>query len=195
TDHGWVSLLKYGQADSLTFQPLVVEQGGNTALIVSSVGRNTAALVRVDLATADQTLLAQSDKADISAVWLQPRTRMPQAYAVEYLTDEIHPLPGAADTVGKDIERLTAALGPQFQLVSRTLDDKRWIVAVDDPVHVMTTYSYERSSGKVTKLFDSRPELAGAPLQPMKPVEIRSRDGLTLVAYLTLPPGTDPKFA
>src|SRR6185312_4856112 len=106
TDHGWVSLLKYGQADSLTFQPLVIEQGGKTALLISSVGRNTAALVRVDLATAAQTVLAQSDKADISDVWLQPRTRLPQAYAVEYLTDEIHPLTGTADAVGKDIERL-----------------------------------------------------------------------------------------
>jgi len=192
TGHGWVSLLKYGQADSLTFQPLVVEQGGNTALILSSVGRNTAALVRVDLATAQQTVLAQSEKADISDVWLQPRTRRPQAYAVEYLTDETHPLPDGSDDVGKDIARLTAALGPQFQLVSRTLDDRRWIVVVDDPVKVMTTYSYERATGKVTKLFDSRPELAGAPLQPMKPVEIPSRDGLTLVSYLTLPPGTDP---
>ena len=192
TDQGWVSLLKYGQADSLTFQPLVVEQGGNTALLVSSAGRNTAALVRVDLATAQQTVLAQSDQADISDVWLQPRTRLPQAYAVEYLTDEIHPLPNGTDDVGKDISRLTAALGPEFQLVSRTLDDRRWIVAVDDPVKVMTTYSYERATGKVTKLFDSRPELTGAPLQPMKPVEIAARDGLTLVSYLTLPPGTDP---
>jgi dipeptidyl aminopeptidase/acylaminoacyl peptidase len=192
TDHGWVSFLKYGQADSLTFQPLVVEQGGNTALIVSSVGRNTAALVRVDLATAQQTVLAQSDQADISDVWLQPRTRLPQAYAIEYLTDEIHPLPSGSDDVGKDITRLTAALGPEFQLVSRTLDDRRWIVVVDDPVKVLTTYSYERATGKVTKLFDSRPELTGAPLQPMKPLEIPSRDGLTLVGYLTLPPGTDP---
>ena len=45
--------------------------------------------MRVDLATRQQTVLAQSDKADISDVWLEPRTRKPQAYAVEYLTDEI----------------------------------------------------------------------------------------------------------
>jgi dipeptidyl aminopeptidase/acylaminoacyl peptidase len=193
TERGWVGLLKYGQADSLTFQPLVIEQGGNTALLVSSVGRNTAALLRIDLNTGKQTVLAENDKADISDVWLQPRTRMPQAYTVEYLTDEIHPLAAGADEVGKDIQRLTAALGPQFQLVSRTLDDRQWIVAVDDPMHVLTTYSYERSSGQLSKLFDSRPELTGAPLQPMKPLEIRSRDGLTLVSYLTLPPGTDPQ--
>jgi dipeptidyl aminopeptidase/acylaminoacyl peptidase len=192
SDRGWVSFLKYGHADSLTFQPLVVEEGGNTALILSSVGRDTAALVRVDLTTSAQTVLAASDRADVSDVWLQPRTRAPQAYSVEYLTTEVRPLPQAKQSVGKDIERLTGALGPQFQLVSRTLDDSRWIVAVNDPVHVMTTYLYERAAGKVTKLFDSRPDLTGAPLQPMKPVEIRSRDGLTLVSYLTLPPGTDP---
>ena len=191
TDRGWVSFLKYGQADSLTFQPLAVEGSGNTALILSSVGRDKAALVRVDLATAAQTVLAASDKADVSNVWLQPRTRAPQAYAVEYLTNELESLPQSG--VGKDIERLKGALGPQFELVSRTLDDSRWVVAVNDPVHVLTTYFYERASGKVTKLFDSRPDLNGAPLQPMKPVEIRSRDGLTLVSYLTLPPGVDPR--
>src|SRR3546814_11941213 len=35
------------------------------------------------------------------------------------------------------------------------------------------------------------PELQGAPLQVMHPVEIPSRDGLTLPSYLTLPPGSD----
>src|SRR6202022_5058947 len=108
----------------------------------------------------------------------------PQAFTVEYLTTQIAPLVPA---VGRDIERLKAALGPQFQVVSRTLDDTKWVVAVDDPIHVVSSYLYERGSGKVTKLFDQRPELTGAPLQPMRPLELKARDGLTLVAYLTLP--------
>ena len=89
----------------------------------------------------------------------------------------------------KDIEHLKAALGPQFQVLSRTNDDGKWIVVVDDPVHVTASYVYDRTNGKVTKLFDHRPELVGAPLRPMRPVEIPTRDGLTLVGYLTLPPG------
>jgi dipeptidyl aminopeptidase/acylaminoacyl peptidase len=40
-------------------------------------------------------------------------------------------------------------------------------------------------------LFDSRPELAGAPLSTMIPVEIKSRDGLVMPSYLTLPAGSD----
>jgi dipeptidyl aminopeptidase/acylaminoacyl peptidase len=122
-------------------------------------------------------------------VWLDPRTRTPQAFGVEYLTEQFSALTPAAD---KDIEHLKAAVGPQFQVVSRTNDDGKWVIVVNDPVHVTTSYLYDRSNGKVTKLFDHRPELVGAPLRPMKPVEIPTRDGLTLVGYLTLPPGSTP---
>jgi dipeptidyl aminopeptidase/acylaminoacyl peptidase len=187
TGKGWESLLKYGRDDSLTTRPLIVEEGGSSALLLSSMGRDKAALVRIDLASGKQAVVGESDKADVSEVWLEPRTRKPQAFGIEYLTTEITPL---APVVSKDIGRLKEALGPQFQVVSRTLDDTKWVVAVDDPVHVVSSYLYERSSGKVTKLFDQRPELTGAPLRPMKPVELRARDGLPLVAYLTLPAGT-----
>lgn len=186
---GWESFMQYGAADSLTLRPLVIEEGGNTALLLSAVDRDKAALVRVELSTGKLTVVGQSDKADVSEVWLDPLTRTPQAYGVEYLTEELSALTPAA---GKDIEHLKAALGPQFQVVSRTNDDSKWVVVVNDPVHVTTSYLYDRSNGKVTKLFDHRPELAGAPLRPMKAVEIRSRDGLNLVAYLTLPPGSTP---
>ncbi len=189
TGKGWESLLKYGRDDSLTTRPVIVEEGGNSALMLSSIGRDKAALLRVDLASGKQTVVGESDKADVSEVWLEPRTRKPQAYGVEYLTTEIAPLVPA---VGQDIERLKAALGPQFEVVSRTLDDTKWVVAVDDPVRVVSSYLYDRGSGKVTKLFDQRPELTGAPLRPMKPLELRARDGLPLVAYLTLPSGAGP---
>jgi dipeptidyl aminopeptidase/acylaminoacyl peptidase len=186
TGKGWEPFLKYGRDDSLTTRPVIVEEGGNSALMLSSIGRDKAALIRVDLTNGKQSVVGESDKADVSEVWLDPKTRKPQAFGVEYMTTEIAPLVPA---VGQDIERLTAALGPQFEVVSRTLDDTKWVVAVDDPVKVVSSYLYERGSGKVTKLFDQRPELTGAPLRPMKPVEIKTRDGLSLVGYLTLPAG------
>jgi dipeptidyl aminopeptidase/acylaminoacyl peptidase len=185
---GWEKFLDYGQADSLTTQPVVIEGDGKSALMVSAVGRDKAALVRLDLATGRQTVIGESDRADVSDAWIEPRSLTPQAFGTEYLESELKPLtPEAA----KDIERLKAALGPQFDVASRTLDDRKWVVVVDDPVKVTSSHLYDRDTGKVTKLFDQRPELAGAPTQPMWPREIRSRDGRTLVAYLTLPPGSD----
>ncbi|HEX6637815.1 MAG TPA: S9 family peptidase, partial [Steroidobacteraceae bacterium] len=46
-------------------------------------------------------------------------------------------------------------------------------------------------AGTITKLFEQRPKLAKAPLVAMQALEIKARDGLTLVSYLSLPPGSD----
>ncbi len=186
THQGWERVLKVGQADTLTTAPLAIEQGGRTALLLSSVDRNTSALVRLDLATGAVTPVAQDERADIADIWLEPRTRALQAYTAEYQTVTHTALDSA---VAKDIEALTKAVGPGFAVTSRTLDDRRWIVAADQPEHGLSYHLYDRNSGGVTRLFDQRPALAGAPLVAMTPVEIKSRDGLTLIGYLSRPGG------
>ena len=187
-DKGWEKLLDYGQEDSLTTAPLAIEGDGRTALLMSASGRDKAALVRADLSSGKLTVIGESDKADLADVWIDPRTYEPQAFVVNYLQPQITPLTPDA---GKDIERLRATLGPAYEVPSRTYDDRKWIVVVDDPVHVLSTYLYDRDSGQITKLFDQRPDLSNAPLQPMHALEIKTRDGKTLVSYLTLPRGAD----
>ena len=185
---GWERVLAYGQADSLTTQPLDIEGDGKSALMLSSVGRDKAALIRVNLTDGSTAVLGESSQADVEGVWLDPRTRTPEAYSVNYLRSTYAALePEAA----KDIETLSKALSGDFTVVSRTLDDSRWIVATDDPLRGISSHLYDRRAGTVTKLFDQRPALAGQPLQPMHAREIRTRDGLTMVSYLTLPPGSD----
>ena len=185
---GWERILSYGQADSLTTQPLGIEGDGKSALMLSSVGRDKSALMRVDLADGSTTVIGESPKANVQDVWTDPRTRTPEAYSVNYLRNAYVPVvPEAA----KDIELLSKALSGDFTVVSRTLDDSRWIVETNDPLRGVSSHLYDRRAGTVTKLFDQRPALAGQPLQPMHAREIRTRDGLTMVSYLTLPPGSD----
>jgi dipeptidyl aminopeptidase/acylaminoacyl peptidase len=66
-----------------------------------------------------------------------------------------------------------------------------WTVATDDALAPATSYLYDRKATKLTKLFDQRPALAKSPLVPMQSLELKARDGLTLVSYLSLPPGSD----
>jgi dipeptidyl aminopeptidase/acylaminoacyl peptidase len=188
TPKGWEKFLSYGQEDSLTTQPITIEGDGRSALLLTSVGRDKAALVRLDLISGAQKVIGQSEQADVEGVWLEPRTRRPQAWSVNYLTTEYNAITTAAVT---DIRRLTDALGDGVVVTSRTLDDMQWLVVADDPVNSLSTHLYDRRTGTLTKLFDQRPKLAGAPLVPMQSLEIRARDGLTLVAYLSLPPGSD----
>ena len=184
----WVTLLKIGQEDSLTSAPLAIEAGGKTALLQSSVGRDKAALERVDLATGKTTVLGSSDLADVEQVWLEPKTAAPQAYTVNYLKPEITVL---NPSVKKDVELLTNKLGDGFVITNRTLDDSMWTLATDDAQAPAVAYLYERKTGAIIKLFDQRPALASAPLVPMQSLELKARDGLTLVSYLSLPPGSD----
>jgi dipeptidyl aminopeptidase/acylaminoacyl peptidase len=184
----WVSLLKIAQEDSLTTGTIGIEASGATALMQSSVGRDKAALVRVELATGKQAVLGASDQADVETVWANPRTRAPQAYTVNYLKPEIVVLD---KSVQKDVATLEKALGDGYTVTNRTLDDSLWTVVTDDAQAPAIAYLYDRKAGTVTKLFEQRPALAGAALVPMQSLEIKARDGLTLVSYLSLPPGSD----
>jgi dipeptidyl aminopeptidase/acylaminoacyl peptidase len=184
----WVSLLKYGTEDSQTTNVIDIEGTGKTALMTSSVGRDKSALVRFDLKSGAPTVIGSNEQADVDSVWLDPKMNAPQAYTVNYLKPEITTIdPGVA----KDVALLKKEVGDAFQITSRTLDDRKWIVAADEAQSPATAYFYDRDAAKVTKLFDTRPQLATAKLQPMQSVEIKARDGLTLVSYLTLPPGSD----
>jgi dipeptidyl aminopeptidase/acylaminoacyl peptidase len=186
TASGWQTLLTYGHADSLTTHPIAVEADGDTALLISAVGRDKAALVRVNLETGAETPIGMGDKADVSEVWIDPRTRRPEAYSVEYLERELTALTPQAQ---RDIQRLRETLGPRFDVVSTTLDYQKWVIAVHDPQRCVSYHLYERDTGDIAFLFDQYPQLADAPLQPMSMHEIRARDGLVLTAYLTLPAG------
>ena len=70
---------------------------------------------------------------------------------------------------------------------SRTESDDKWLVSADSVTAPPATWLYERKAKRLTQLYVTRPELEGAPLAQMYPHEIKSRDGLTLVSYLTLP--------
>jgi dipeptidyl aminopeptidase/acylaminoacyl peptidase len=58
----------------------------------------------------------------------------------------------------------------------------------DGPVRF---YHYDRKQRASRFLFTSRSDLQGLPLVRMHPVVIKSRDGLDLVSYLSLPPNTE----
>ena len=189
TDKGWEKLWSYGQEDSLTTHPVVIEADGKSVLLVSvggprqsradarGSGHRQANRHRRERKGRRRQRMDRAAIADPAGI----RCRISQ-YGAQALT------PQAA----KDIERLNAALGPQFDVASRTLDDRKWIVCVDDPVQVTSTYLYDRDTGKVTQAFRSAPGAhQGTILNRCGRVKSARVTALTLVSYLTLPPGSD----
>ena len=175
--------------DSQTTQPAGYTSDGKTLYWVDSRGRDTAALIAQDVATGAKKVIAENARADIGSALSHPRTGRVEAYSVNYLKDEWTPLGNA---VAADLAFLKKELPGEFAVTSRTLADDMWTVAVASSSAPSTTWLYDRKARKLTKMFASRPALDGQQLSRMVPVEIKSRDGMTLVSYLTLPPGSDP---
>lgn len=185
----WAVLLKAAAEDAPLVRPLAFDAAGRTFLMLDSIGRDRAALVRVSAATGEKTVLGESPRADVAKVWLNAANFEPQAFAAQYLKLDWQPL----SPEGKaDIDYLNQRLDGDPLVVSRSRDDGRWIVLETAPTVPTRAYVYDRRDGRSLRfLFALRPQLASEPLQPMIPLEINARDGLTLVSYLTLPPNSD----
>jgi dipeptidyl aminopeptidase/acylaminoacyl peptidase len=175
--------------DSQTTHPIGFTTDGKTLYWVDSRGRDTAALIAQDVATGKKAVVAENARADIGGAISNPRTGRVEAYGVNYLKNEWVPVGGA---VKADLDFLKAKLPGQFAVTSRTDADDRWLVGLDPGTGPSSTWLYDRKAKALTKLYTSRPELDGLPMAQMHPVEIRTRDGLDMVSYLTLPPGSDP---
>ena len=189
TDSGsWERAFAVSAEDNQTTRPTGFNADGTAFYMVDSRGRNTAALVRVDAATGQSQVVATDPRADIAGVLVDPRTFEPIAVASNYLRNEWQPV---GDSFRADLDFLRSRLQGELAIAGMTDDGSKAVVAVASAEQPAAFYLYDRRARTLTKMFDTRPDLAGAPLQPMHSIVIPSRDGLDLVSYLTLPPGSD----
>jgi acylaminoacyl-peptidase len=113
-----------------------------------------------------------------------PRTDEVTAVSAEYLRREWIAI--GADT-GRDVTMLERELGGTVDIESMSDDNTLWIAAVGRPDSPWAWHLLDRRTGKLKKLFSMRPKFDTISLPPLHSVTIRSRDGLELVCYLTLP--------
>jgi dipeptidyl aminopeptidase/acylaminoacyl peptidase len=185
---GWAAFMRFAPEDAMTSGVEDYFADDGSTLMRSSVGRDTAALYRLDFATGEQRLLAEDERADIGGVLVDLRSKAPLAYSVNYERNRYVALDAA---VQGDLDFLDGAGIGDWGVQSRTDDDRVWVVGSNADTAPGAAYLYDRDRRVLEKLYDSRPELADAPLSAMHPVVITARDGLKLVCYLTLPLGSD----
>ncbi|MCI3179584.1 S9 family peptidase [Caulobacter sp. CCUG 60055] len=171
---------------------------GRTLYLLDSRGRNSTVLETLDTRTGAIRVLGADERVDVASnsdggvggdgtLILDPRTDAVVGYGVNHLTLTWKGLDKATRA---DIATLDEAAKGTWSVESQSADNRFWTVLVDRVTEPPSDYLYDRQTRTVTKLFSTRPELDGARLAPMRPLALRSRDGFTLVSYLTLPPGT-----
>lgn len=151
----------------------------------SSIEHDKSTLVRIDWSTGEQTIMFSSPRADVSGAIFDIKTFEPQAVCVDAARQEWTALTPA---VASELALIKARLpGHAFHVQNQTEDGRRWIVMSHTAERSATYHLLDRDKQTLTELFTARPELKPYRLAPMHAVEGKSRDGLTLVSYLTLP--------
>jgi dipeptidyl aminopeptidase/acylaminoacyl peptidase len=185
---GWTEYLKVPQEDSLTTNPVGFNKEGDVLYLVDSRKRNTGALTTLNLKNDKQEIVAADDQVDAGDVMIHPTEHTIEAVSFTYARQRWVFKDKAVEQDFKALHWLTEG---QVSVVSRTLDDKKWIVAFLRDNGPVGYYLYDRPTKNSTFLFTNRTALENWKLQKMHPVTIKSRDGMDLVCYLTLPPGSD----
>ena len=174
--------------DFLTTQPIGFNQANDAIYMIDSRNRDKAALTLISLESGETTVLAESAIADISGVLTDARTHEPIAYNVDFLKSGWYAL---GDEAAGDLKTLSAALSGSLSIVATTNDMSKWIVHEDATEKSGAYHIYDRETQSVKSMVVQRPGLADYTLAPMQALALDSRDGLTLVSYLTLPVGSD----
>ena len=168
---------------------------GKSLLVHSAMNSDKGRLVRVNLQSGAETGVVASDPdSDIGddgvGVILHPMTGAVQAVAFDATTPHWTFIDKA---FGEDFARIAKSAPGHLRLLSRDKADRKWILYASASDQPNAFYSYDRDTKKTTLLFTDNPALGKYPLAPKKAVVIKSRDGLSLVSYLTLPPGVEAK--
>lgn len=184
----WENLRHWGPDDD--GYALSFSADNKTLYIVGSHDANAQRLLALDLATRQETVIAQDPEYDVDSIIVHPVSRVLQAVSFYRDKEEWQILDSS---IAADFEAIALVRSGEFGIASRDLADKNWLVAYvtdDGPVYY---YNYDREAKTSTLLFSNQPKLEELSLSPMQPISYKARDGLTIHGYLTTPVGIPAK--
>jgi dipeptidyl aminopeptidase/acylaminoacyl peptidase len=184
----WQSIAKIPYEDSSLTSPDFFDRTNKTVYWTDSRGRDTSALVALDVATGSTKVLFEDPHSDVQGMLIDRKRYQPVAVGTNRERREWHVLD---KSVQGDIDALKRVADGDLLFTSASRDDRRWTVAFMRDDGPTTFYLWDRGDEKATLLYADRPELETAKLSRMKPVVIKARDGLELVSYLTTPLSSD----
>ncbi|KYC43683.1 peptidase S9 [Scytonema hofmannii PCC 7110] len=175
--------------------PLRFHKDGDRVYVMTNKG-NDVDLIRLVLFNpkTQQSKLVTADpqrRVDFGGAIFSEATD--ELIATYYVGDRLRIYPQNQE-FARDLALLQTKL-PEGDLFfdSATNDERLRLVKVESDVDPGSTYLFNRETGKVEKLYESRPKLPSKYLAPMRSIRYTARDGLEIPAYLTIPKGVEPR--
>jgi dipeptidyl aminopeptidase/acylaminoacyl peptidase len=183
----WKPFIHFDKDDnSITSRILEFSSDNQHLYYLDSTNSDTAALYssNIDSNNVQKEKIASEEKSDIVDVIFDPSTKKPRVTISKYLRIQYSILD---PKIQADMKYLQNFSDGDLYLLDSSLDDQKWIVAYSYDNKPVRYYLYDRPKKTAIFLFSPNQELEKFPLTTMQPVIIKSRDGLPLISYLSIP--------
>ena len=174
------------------FSPLKFSYDNKLIYVASNLGRDKTAIYTFDPdANKVLDLVYEHPEVDVSRLISSKKRKV--ITGVVYTTDKsrYH----FFDEERKNLQDVLEGKFPGYDLTVTGMDDdeRHVIFATHGDRTRGTYYLYDRETGKLEKLAELAPWLSEDHMAPITPITFKSRDGLDINGYLTLPVGLESR--
>jgi dipeptidyl aminopeptidase/acylaminoacyl peptidase len=174
------------------FAPNLFTFDNRNLYVTTNIGRDKTAVVEYDLATKKEIREIYSNaEYDVDGVDYSEKRKVLQSAVYTSWKAEQHFLDKEAEA---DYNKMKEKFkGYEIAIYGNNNDEDKFIVWTGSDKLPSKFYFYDKKTGDTKFLAAGRPWINEDQMATMKPVEYKSRDGLTIHGYLTLPKGVEPK--
>ena len=176
----------------VSVSPLFFTFDNKNLYVASNRGRDKSAVFKFDLNNAqEEKLIFEHDEVDVSGLMYSRKRKVLTGVNYTVAKNEMT----FFDTWRQGIQQKLEENLPGYEvgITSFSEDEAKAVVVTYSDKSRGTYYYYDIDKNKLTELGEASPWLNEEDMSDMKPVQYRSRDGLVINGYLTLPKGTNGK--
>jgi len=175
-----------------SMSPLFFTFDNKNLYVASNIGRDKTAIYEYDIKNKKQTKLLY-EHPEVDVIGLLKSDKRKKITGVTYTIDKrhYHFFDDERKTLQEGLEERLP--GYEVVIVSRSKDERKILVRTYSDRSLGSYYYFNRDTNDFKKLVDISPWLNEDELSEMKPITYKSRDGLTIHGYLTVPKGLKAK--
>ena len=175
-----------------SIDPLFFTFDNRNLYVASNIGRDKKAIFKYDIER-DKHLEMIYEHPEVDVVGLMRSKERKVITGVALITDrhQYHFFEEKRKRLQDTLEEKLP--GYQVAVVSMSRDETKVLVRTYSDKSHGAYYFFNRTTGEFHKLIDISPWLNEREMASMEPIQYKSRDGLTIHGYLTLPKGVGPK--
>ncbi|MFH0893643.1 MAG: S9 family peptidase [Bacteroidota bacterium] len=172
--------------------PYVFMADNKNMIAVSNLGRDKAAVVEFDIANGKEVkVLYENKDYDVSGIGFSKKDKKLLYANFVSWKDEKYFFDKDAEAMYKKLDEKLP--GHVVYAASWTKDEQKYMIRSYNDRSKGAYYIYDKKSGKLDSIHTVAPWIVENDMAEMKPITYKTRDGLTINGYLTLPVGRDPK--